>query len=56
MTTAIAASAPTLAEIHQASIVNIFGYDVNPYALAIIAMVIIFLFALRSAHRAHDHS
>ena len=51
MTTAIAAQ-PSMAELHQASIVNIFGYEVNVYATVIIILAFIFLIALRSAHKA----
>jgi preprotein translocase subunit YajC len=47
-----AASAPTVSELHQASMISIFGMQVNAYALTIIIMLFIFLFLLFKAQRA----
>lgn len=47
-----AASAPTASELHQASMIDLFGMQVNAYALTIILMLFVFLFLLFKAQRA----
>lgn len=50
--TSTAASAPTASELHQASMIDLFGMQVNAYALTIILMLFVFLFLLFKAQRA----
>lgn len=47
-----AASVPTASELHQASMIDLFGMQVNAYALTIILMLFVFLFLLFKAQRA----
>lgn len=47
-----AASVPTASELNQASMIDVFGMQVNAYALTIIVMLFVFLFLLFKAQRA----
>ena len=42
----------TASELHQASMIDLFGLQVNAYALTIIVMLFVFLFLLFKAQRA----